>query len=67
MIIDINLDKINYKMYLPNFDTDMIQKYIFNTKLPYEQSVLEYILKDAQMGGGIVLDIGQILEITRFI
>lgn len=58
MIIDINLDKINYKMYLPNFDTDMIQKYIFNTKLPYEQSVLEYILKDAQMGGGIVLDIG---------
>lgn len=53
MVTDINLDKINYKMYLPNFDTDMIQKYIFNTKLPYEQSVLEYI--KTLKWGGIVL------------
>ena len=58
MIVDISLEQTNYRMYLPNFNQDAIQKYIFSTKLPYEQSVLEYILKDAQMGGGIVLDIG---------
>lgn len=52
MIVDINLDETNYKMYLPNFDKDIIQKHIFSTKLPYEQSVLEYILKDVQIGGG---------------
>lgn len=48
----IKLDSISYQMYLPNSDKDSIQKYIFATKQPYEQEVLETILKFAKNGGG---------------
>lgn len=63
-IFELKLDEcnINYKMYLPNSQTNLIERIIVNTKKPYEYEMLKSMAKQLERinkdKSGAVLDVG---------
>lgn len=47
-IIEINLSElgINYKMYAPNYQTNLIEKIVYKTKKPYEYEMLRTMAEE---------------------